>query len=66
VVTQTRSAGQAVRGSLPPTSRLLYYGGLGLAAITGVLEWPVAAAAGIGVWVAGRSSGRRSGRATSA
>ena len=58
VVAQARWAAQALMANLPPRERLLYYTGLGLAATTGVLEWPVAAAAGIGVWVAARA-GRR-------
>ena len=52
---ETRWAAQAVRANLPPTERLLYYGGLGLMATVGVLEWPVAAAVGVGVWLAGRT-----------
>lgn len=49
---QTRWAAEAVRSHLPPTDRMLYYGGLGAAAALGALEWPVAVAAGAGVWVA--------------
>jgi hypothetical protein len=56
---QTRWAAQAVRANLPPTERLLYYGGLGLLASVGSLEWPVAVVVGAGVWVAGRTSQRR-------
>jgi hypothetical protein len=59
-------AAQAVRANLPPTERLLYYGGLGLMATVGVLEWPVAAAVGVGVWLAGRTGAGRRGQATSA
>jgi hypothetical protein len=49
---QTMWAAQTVRSFLPPAERLLYYGGLGTAAVVGALEWPVAVAAGAGVWVA--------------
>ncbi len=63
---QTRWAAQAVRANLPPTERLLYYGGLGLMATVGVLEWPVAAAVGVGVWLAGRTAAVRRGQAASA
>ncbi len=58
---QTRWAAQAVRANLPPTERLLYYGGLGVMATVGVLEWPVAAAVGVGVWLAGRAGARSPG-----
>lgn len=40
--------------SLPAPRRLAYYGTLGVMAVAGALEWPVAAAIGVGVWVAGR------------
>jgi hypothetical protein len=49
---QATWAAQTVRSYLPPVDRLLYYGGLGTAAVVGALEWPVAVAAGAGVWVA--------------
>jgi hypothetical protein len=52
---QTMSAAHSVRSHLPPLDRLLYYGGLGAAAVAGALEWPVAVAAGAGVWVATRA-----------
>jgi hypothetical protein len=55
---QTRWAAGTVRSFLPPVERILYYGGLGTAAVVGVLEWPVAVAAGAAVWVATRSRGR--------
>jgi hypothetical protein len=54
-VAQTRWAAQAVLSNLPPVERLLYYGGLGVLATVGILEWPVAAVVGAGVWVAGRT-----------
>jgi hypothetical protein len=40
---------------LPPRDQLLYYTGLGAAAVMGVIEWPVAIAIGAGVVVAQRS-----------
>lgn len=58
--------GWAVRANVPPTERLLYYGGLGLAAVVGLVEWPVAVAVGAGVWVASRSGERRRRQAVSA
>src|SRR5690606_13760273 len=43
------------RSFLPPPERLLYYGGLGALAMLGAIEWPVAAAIGIGTIVAQRA-----------
>ena len=63
---ETRWAAQALRANLPPTERLLYYGGLGVMATVGVLEWPVAAAVGVGFWLAGRAGLVRRGQAASA
>ena len=65
-VAQTRWAAQAVLANLPPVERLLYYGGLGVLATVGVLEWPVAAVVGAGVWVAGRTRTAHRGQAASA
>src|SRR5262245_12018121 len=39
---------------LPSPPRLIYYAGLGTLAAVGVIEWPVAAAIGVGVWIVGR------------
>lgn len=50
-------AGRLVAGYLPPPERLAFYGGLGIAAVLGAIDWPVAAAIGIGTMVA-----RRTGR----
>lgn len=55
VTESTRRAAETVRSYLPPVERMVYYGGLGTAALVGVLEWPVAVAAGVGVWVASRA-----------
>jgi hypothetical protein len=57
-----RSVARTAGSHVPPTDQLLYYGGLGLLAFVGVVEWPVAAVAGLGVFVASRS-GHRSGPA---
>ena len=54
-------AGRVVAGYLPPPERLAFYGGLGLAAVIGVIDWPVAAAIGIGAMIA-----RRTGRGAAA
>jgi hypothetical protein len=62
-------AAQTLRIYLPPRERMAYYGGLGLMAVIGVLDWPVALAAGAGVWVASHTSHsgqHRDGKATSA
>jgi hypothetical protein len=43
-----------VRENTPSGDQLLYYGGLGALAAFGVVDWPVAAAIGAGVWIARR------------
>jgi hypothetical protein len=58
-------AAGTVRGRLPDRNHLLYYGGLGALAAIGVMSWPIAAAIGAGVWVAGRAksaTGRKPAR----
>jgi hypothetical protein len=50
-------AGRLVVGYLPPPERLAFYGGLGIAAVLGAIDWPVAAATGLGTIIA-----RRTGR----
>lgn len=53
-----RDVEQAVdiaRSFLPPPERLAYYGGLGVLAALGVIEWPVAAAIGAGTMIAQRT-----------
>ncbi|MFC4062204.1 hypothetical protein ACFOWE_28200 [Planomonospora corallina] len=55
-----REVGQvlgAARSLLPSRERLAYYGGLGALAAFGLLEWPVAAAIGVGTVIAQRSRG---------
>jgi hypothetical protein len=53
-------AGRVVAGYLPPADRLAFYGGLGVAAVLGAIDWPVAAAIGIGTMIA-RKTGRGAG-----
>jgi hypothetical protein len=55
---QMRSVARRAGSFVPPTDQLLYYGGLGLLALVGVVEWPVAALAGLGVFVASRNRHR--------
>jgi hypothetical protein len=50
-------AGRLMAGYLPPPERLAFYGGLGLAAVLGAIDWPVATAIGLGTIIA-----RRTGR----
>ncbi|WP_214323826.1 hypothetical protein [Nonomuraea sediminis] len=42
------------RSFLPPPERIAYYGALGALAALGVIEWPVAAAIGVGTMIARR------------
>ncbi|MBX6768075.1 MAG: hypothetical protein IRY90_13145 [Actinomadura rubrobrunea] len=53
---QVVDAGKAVASSLPPPGRLAYYTGLGALAVFGLVDWPVAAAIGVGVAVARRAT----------
>lgn len=46
----------AVRGALPSREQLLFYSGLTAAAALSVIEWPVAAAIGIGAAVVQRNA----------
>jgi hypothetical protein len=48
-----------VRENRPSADQLLYYGGLGALAAFGVVDWPVAAAIGAGVWIARRHGHER-------
>lgn len=52
---QIGSAVQGVRDYLPSSRQALYYGGLALVAAVGVVEWPVAAAIGVGTALARKS-----------
>jgi len=49
------AAAQTARSYLPEPRQALYYGGLALLAAVEVLEWPVAAAIGVGTALAGRA-----------
>ncbi|MTE16861.1 hypothetical protein [Nocardia aurantiaca] len=51
----TSSVTAMARSVAPDRESALFYGGLGALAVTGLLSWPVAAAIGTGVWVAGRA-----------
>jgi hypothetical protein len=59
---QLVQAAGAATSLLPSRDRLLYYGGLGTAAVLGVIEWPVAIAIGAGVAIAKRSQQEHRGR----
>ncbi|GGL17670.1 hypothetical protein [Planomonospora parontospora] len=48
-------AARALLPALPSRERLAYYGGLGALAAFGLIEWPVAAAIGVGTVIARRS-----------
>ncbi|GAA5039774.1 hypothetical protein [Thermocatellispora tengchongensis] len=53
-----RELGHAVdiaRTFLPPPERMVYYGGLAALAAVGVIDWPVAAAIGVGTIVVQRA-----------
>lgn len=62
VTARARQAAQAAQASLPPADRLLFYGGVGVMALGGVLEWPVALVAGAGLWVCSRTVDRQRDR----
>jgi hypothetical protein len=51
--------GRGAAAYLPPPDRLAFYGGLAAAAAIGILDWPVAAAVGLGTMVARRAAARR-------
>lgn len=50
-----------VRKSLPPPEQMIYYGGLAALAVFSVIEWPVAAAIGVGTAIAQRATAHSSG-----
>ncbi|MDQ3761716.1 MAG: hypothetical protein M3460_08445 [Actinomycetota bacterium] len=50
------SAVRAVRSSLPTPERAAYYGGLAALAAFSVIDWPVAAAIGVGTEIARRAA----------
>jgi hypothetical protein len=51
-----------VRKNLPPPEQMVYYGGLAALAVFSVIEWPVAAAIGVGTAVAQRTAQGFGGR----
>lgn len=53
-------AADTVRGYLPSRTMMAFYGGLGALAALSAIEWPVAAAIGVGAAVAQRSGEARS------
>lgn len=59
---QLVQAAGAATSLLPSRDRLLYYGGLGTAAVLGVIEWPVAVAIGAGLAIVQRSHQEGGGR----
>lgn len=48
------------RQLLPRDQPAIYYGGVTAAAVAGLIEWPVAAALAVGVWIARSGSADRS------
>ncbi|HEY6595399.1 MAG TPA: hypothetical protein VI011_15075 [Asanoa sp.] len=52
---EVRAAARGASSFLPPPRRLAYYAGLGALAVLEVIEWPVAAAIGVGTAVAVRT-----------
>ncbi|MEV0132532.1 hypothetical protein AB0H83_29230 [Dactylosporangium sp. NPDC050688] len=58
MVTNAEWTARTVASAVPQPKQLLYYGGVGVLAAVGMLEWPVALAAAAGVWVATHSGQR--------
>lgn len=52
------AAARRVGGFVPSGKAALYYGGLAAVAVAGVIEWPVAAAIGVGTALASRGQAR--------
>ncbi|GEL19221.1 hypothetical protein [Pseudonocardia asaccharolytica] len=55
---ELNDAARRVGGLLPSGKSALYYGGLAATALAGVIEWPVAAAIGVGTALASRGEAR--------
>ena len=58
-VPSRKELGDAARGArsmLPSRSSMLFYGGLAATAVVGAIEWPVAAAIGVGSALASRGA----------
>lgn len=51
---EVKGAARVVQSLLPPPKVVLYYGALAVTAAVGVIEWPVAAAIGVGTALASR------------
>ncbi|GAA0408317.1 hypothetical protein Acor_71920 [Acrocarpospora corrugata] len=49
---EAQQAMRTAKSMMPTSERIVYYGGLGALAVLGVIEWPIAAAIGIGTMVA--------------
>jgi hypothetical protein len=50
------AAAREARSMLPSRKSLLFYGGLAASAVAGIIEWPVAAAIGVGTALAGQGA----------
>jgi hypothetical protein len=48
-------AKQTLARQLPPPERLAFYGALAAGAVFGIIDWPVAAAIGLGTIIARRA-----------
>lgn len=53
---ELREAARGARSMLPSRKSMLFFGGLAATAVAGVIEWPVAAAIGIGSALASQGS----------
>jgi hypothetical protein len=58
IFTNVRWTARTAASAVPQPKQVLYYGGVGVLAALGILEWPAAVAAAAGVWVATHSGGR--------
>ncbi|MET8141850.1 hypothetical protein ABZU32_16210 [Sphaerisporangium sp. NPDC005288] len=52
---------ETARTFLPPPERLMYYGGLGLLAALGLVEWPIAVVVGASTAIASRAMRHQGG-----
>jgi hypothetical protein len=50
------AAARGARSMLPSTKSMLFFGGLAATAVVGAIEWPVAAAIGVGTALASRGA----------
>ncbi|WP_327000568.1 hypothetical protein OHA72_36295 [Dactylosporangium sp. NBC_01737] len=58
ILTNVRWTARTAASAVPQPKQVLYYGGVGVLAALGILEWPAAVAAAAGVWVATHSGGQ--------